>query len=61
MQNKVRDFEEDYFGNGAKAVSTQGCRIDSHRTVTYDPNYSAEREARIAAHQERVQKDLKRG
>ena len=57
----MRDFEEDFeFENDVvvKTVKTYNVRIDSHRTVTFDPNCNAEREARIAAHTKRVQRDL---
>ena len=65
-ENKMRTFEEDfgfdsdYFKDEARAVSTQGIRKDSHKTVTRDPNRTGdpEHDARLAVHTERIRKVL---
>lgn len=60
----MRNFEEDFefdWETDIKAVTTKACRIDSYRPVTFIPNRSndPEHEARILAHQERVQREMK--
>lgn len=62
----MRTFEEDfefdrnYFEMGVAAKSTSACRIDSHRTVTTDPNRKGDSkyEARLAAHTKRIRNTL---
>ncbi len=59
----MKNFEKDFElcpSDGVRIIKTQGCRIDNHRTVTFDPNgdLDPKRQARIAAHTERVQKEL---
>jgi RIO-like serine/threonine protein kinase len=51
------DFDSEYFG---VVVKIQRFRIDKYRTVTKDPNRvgDSEHDNRIAAHIERVQREL---
>lgn len=60
----MRTFEEDFdfeFEDGLRVLDSKAIRIDSVRTVTYDPNRDTDpkHQARIAAHQERVQRELR--
>jgi len=57
------DFEEDFefeFESGIRSIRIKDCRIDSHRTMTHDPNRNkdVERQARIAAHKIRVKGEM---
>lgn len=63
----MRDFEEDfgfdseYFGNAARAVGTKGCRKDVYKAMTRDPDRSSDPEhrKRVAAHTERIHREMK--
>lgn len=59
----MRDFETDFefdFDVGIRSARVKDCRIDSHKTVTHDPNRDndPEHQARIAVHIERVQREM---
>lgn len=60
----MRSFEEDFefkFEESVRATPTRVARIDAFRTITLGKEVfgGSEREARIAAHQERVQRELR--
>lgn len=63
----MRDFEQDfefdfdYFENNARVVRTRDMRFDTYPTVVADKTEHSdndERKARIAAHTERVQREM---
>jgi len=59
----MRDFEQDFefdFNVGIYAASLQDCRIDKYRAMIRDPDRSSdpEHQARIAAHIERIRREM---
>lgn len=56
----MRTFEEDFEFDFEQGIHTARVRIDSRRTLKYDPNRDndIEHQVRIAAHTDRVQREM---
>ena len=65
MRDFETDFDFDVFEEGIASLSMKSLREDTYPAMAFGPVASRradpEREARILAHQERIQRELKEG